>query len=255
MWALGDYAAVAVPFQPAADALVRGVGIVAGQDVLDVATGTGNAAIAAARAGAKVTGLDLTPELFEDARRRAADEGFEIEWIEGDAEDLPFADASFDAVLSVFGAMFAPDQQRTAAELVRVCRAGGTVGVCAWTPDGAFGRMIRLLIASGPPPPPGFKPPGLWGHAEYVAGLFDGLGVELAFEPGRVTFEHDSPEAWVGHLDRVFGPTILAKAALGPAGAWDAVRAELVTLWASLNESPDGRFLVHAEYLTTVARR
>ncbi len=255
MWTLGDYPAVALPFQPAADALVRGVGIGVGQDVLDVATGTGNAAIAAARAGAKVTGLDLTPELFEDARRRAADEGFEIDWIEGDAEALPFADGSFDAVVSVFGAMFAPDQRRTATELVRVCRPGGTVGVCAWTPDGVFGRMVRLLISSGPPPPPGFMPPALWGHEEHVAGLFDGLGVSLEFERGQVPFAHDSPEAWVGHLDRVFGPIILAKAALEPTGAWDAVRAELVGLYASFNQSPDGRFLVQAEYLTTIARR
>jgi hypothetical protein len=151
--------------------------------------------------------------------------------------------------------MFAPDQGRTAAELVRVCRPGGRVGVCAWTPDGVFGRMVRLLIASGPPPPPDFKPPALWGHEEYVAGLFDNLGVELECERGQVTFEHDSPEAWVGHLERVFGPIILAKAALEPTGAWDAVRAELVALYASFNESADGRFLAQADYLTTIARR
>jgi SAM-dependent methyltransferase len=253
MWTLGDYAVLSRPFQPAADELVARVGVGPGQDVLDVATGTGNAAITAAAAGARVVGLDLTPELFEVARRRAADGGFEIDWIEGDAEHLPFADQSFDAVLSVFGAMFAPDQQRTASELVRVCRPGATVGVCAWTPDGAFGRMIRLLIGRGPAPPADFRPPALWGHEEYVAGLFADLGVSLEFERGHVALEHESAEAWVAHLDRVFGPTIMARAALEPTGDWESLRADLVDLYASLDESPDGSFLVRAEYLTTIA--
>jgi SAM-dependent methyltransferase len=255
MWTVGDYADFGARLQPAADRLVERVGVAGGQDVLDVATGTGNAALVAAAAGATVTGLDLTPELFEVARRRAAAAGAQIEWVEGDAEQLPFADASFDRVLSVFGAMFAPDQRRTAEELVRVCRPGGAVGVSSWTPQGVFGQMIFLLISRGPPPPPEFKPPGLWGVEDYVTGLFDGLGVELEFAREQIAFAHDSAEAWVAHLDRVFGPTILAKAALEPAGAWDALRADLVDLYERANESTDGKLLVTAEYLTTIARR
>jgi SAM-dependent methyltransferase len=255
MWTVGDYADFGARLQPAADRLVERVGIGGDAIVLDVATGTGNAALTAAAAGASVTGLDLTPELFDVARQRAATAGLEVAWIEGDAEQLPFADASFDRVLSVFGAMFAPDQRRTAEELVRVCRPGGTIGVCSWTPQGVFGQMILLLMSRTPPPPPGFKPPGLWGVEEYVTGLFDGLGVELEFERGHVVLEHDSAEAWVAHLDRVFGPTILAKAALEPAGAWDALRADLVDLYERANDSSDGKLRVAAEYLTTIARR
>lgn len=255
MWTVGDYGDFGARLQPAADRLVERVGIGGGDVVLDVATGTGNAAMTAAAAGASVTGLDLTPELFDVARQRAAAAGLEIAWVEGDAEQLPFADESFDRVLSVFGAMFAPDQRRTAEELVRVCRPGGTIGLCSWTPQGVFGQMILLLMSRTPPPPPGFKPPGLWGVEEYVTGLFDGLGVELEFERGQVVLEHDSAEAWVAHLDRVFGPTILAKAALEPAGAWDGLRADLVDLYERANESTDGTLRVAAEYLTTIARR
>ena len=167
--------------------------------MLDVATGTGNAAIAAAAAGGLVTGLDLTPELFDAARRRAQAGGWEIEWIAGDAESLPFEDGSFDRVVSVFGAMFAPDHRQTARELVRVCRPGGTIGVCAWTPEGSFGRMIRLIM-SRTPPPPDFKPPALWGNEGYVGGLFDGLGVELAFERRHVDLEDESPAPPHPHL-------------------------------------------------------
>jgi len=241
MWTVGDYADFGARLQPAADRLVERVGVSGGHRVLDVATGTGNAAIVAAATGASVTGLDLTP--------------VQIDWVEGDAEQLPFADASFDRVVSVFGAMFAPDQRRTAEELVRVCRPGGTIGVSSWTPQGAFGRMIILLMSRMPPPPPGFMPPGLWGVDQHVTGLFDGLGVSLEFVREQVMLEHGSAEAWVAGLDRVFGPTILARAALEPVGAWEALRADLVALFEAANESTDGRLRVAAEYLTTVARR
>ncbi|MEA2264907.1 MAG: hypothetical protein QOE27_490 [Solirubrobacteraceae bacterium] len=252
MWQLGEYATFAERLQPASDAVVERIGVKEGQTVLDVATGTGNAAIGAAAAGGRVTGLDLTPELFETGRRRAEAGGWEIEWIAGDAESLPFGDGSFDRVVSVFGAMFAPDHHQTARELVRVCRPGGSIGVCAWTPEGSFGRMIRLIM-SRTPPPPDFKPPALWGNEGYVTGLFDGLGVELAFERRHVDLEDESAEAWVAYLDRVFGPTILARTALEPRGEWESLRAELVDLYDSLNESRDGRLLVRLEYLMTVA--
>lgn len=249
-WTVGDYATFAGRLQPAADALVARLDIGPGQDVLDVATGTGNAAITAAAAGATVTGLDLTPELFDVARQRADAADVQIEWVPGDAEQLPFPDASFDRVLSVFGAMFAPDQARTAAELVRVCRPGGIVGVCCWTPAGVFGQMILKLIASGPPPPEGFKPPGLWGVEQYVGGLFPGRELECTLE--HVFFEDESAEAWVVELERVFGPVILARRELGD--GWDGVRSELVALFDAGNQSGDGHFRVRADYLTTVVR-
>lgn len=256
MWTHGDYAEFAERLQPASDALVERIGVEGGQDVLDVATGTGNAAIAAASAGANVTGLDLTPELFEAARRRAGEGGWEIVWIDGDAEALPFGDASFDRVVSVFGAMFAPDQRRTAAELVRVCRPGGAIGVCSWTPEGVFGQMIRLLVSRTPtPPPPDFKPPALWGNEGYVTTLFEGLGVELEFERGHVDLRDASAEAWVASLDRVFGPFILARAALEPTGGWEELRGEVVELYGSLNQGTDGTLVVPMEYLTAIARR
>jgi SAM-dependent methyltransferase len=254
-WTVGDYATFAGRLQPAADALVARLDIGPGQDVLDVATGTGNAAITAAAAGATVTGLDLTPELFDVARQRADAADVQIEWVPGDAEQLPFPDASFDRVLSVFGAMFAPDQQKTAAELVRVCRPGGTIGVASWTPQGLFGQMVMLLTLRSPqPPPPDFKPPALWGLEDYVGGLFDGLGVELAFERGSIVFDQDSPDAWVTELERDFGPTILLKQALAPSGGWEALRADLVDVFVRANVSTTN-FQAPAEYLTTIARR
>lgn len=254
LWTLGDYPTFAQRLQAASDALVRRAGLHGGQDVLDVATGSGNAAIAAACAGARVTGLDLTPELFDVARRRAAEGAWQIDWIHGDAENLPFDDRSFDGVLSVLGAMFAPDHRRTASELVRVCRSDGTIGVCAWTPEGVFGRMIRLIMSRMPPPPPDFRPPALWGNEEYVTRLFDGLGVALELERHNLAIEHESAEAFVAYMSRVFGPTILAEAALEPTGEWDALRPDLVDLYESLNESADGTLLVPAEYLMTIGR-
>ena len=250
MWALGDYSTFAELLQPAADALVARIGITAGMRVLDVATGTGNAAIAAAAAGGRVTGLDLTPELFDAARGRARLTGVDIDWIEGDAEHLPFPDHSFERVLSVFGAMFAPDHRRAAAELARVLTPGGTIGLCSWTIEGAFGRMIRLMISRQPPASGFVPPPGLWGNPEYVTELFSGLEVTLSFERDHVVFEHDSAETWITYLEQVFGPVIFAKAALQDSGAWDSLRTDLVKLYSSLNEATDGTLRVPAEYLS-----
>lgn len=255
MWTLGDYTNFGELLQPASDALVARIGVTAGMRVLDVATGTGNAAIAAAGAGGRVTGLDLTPELFDEARARARVGGWDIDWIEGDAEHLPFADHSFERVLSVFGVMFAPDHHRAAAELARVLTPGGTIGLCSWTIEGAFGRMIRLMMsrqqsASGFAPPP-----GLWGNQVYVTELFSGLGVTLRFERNHVLFQHDSAETWITYLEQVFGPIIFAKAALQDSGRWDALRTDLVNLYSSLTESTDGSLRVPAEYLTAIVRK
>jgi SAM-dependent methyltransferase len=254
MWNLGDYATFGELLQPAADALVARVGVTAGMRVLDVATGTGNAAVAAAAAGGQVTGLDLTPELFGAARARARAGGWDIDWMEGDAEHLPFADQSFERVLSVFGVMFAPDHRRAAAELARVLAPGGTIGLCSWTIEGAFGRMIRLMMTRQPPA--SFAPPpGLWGNQVHVTELFSGLDVTLSFERAHVVFEHDSAETWITYLERVFGPVIFAKAALQDSGGWDGLRTDLVNLYASLTESTDGSLRVPAEYLIAIVRK
>jgi SAM-dependent methyltransferase len=255
MWTLGDYATFGELLQPAADALVARVSVTAGMRVLDVATGTGNAAIAAAAAGGRVTGLDLTPELFDAARSRARVGGWDIDWIEGDAEHLPFADHSFERVLSVFGVMFAPDHRRAAGELARVLAPGGTIGVCSWTIEGAFGRMIRLMMSRQPPTSGFVPPPGLWGNQGYVTELFSGLDVTMSFERDHVVFQHDSAETWITYLEQVFGPIIFAKAALQESGGWDALRTDLINLYSSLTESTDGSLRVPAEYLTAIVRK
>jgi SAM-dependent methyltransferase len=253
IWAAGDYATVATRIESVSEEVVARVGVEEGTQLLDVATGTGNAALFAAAAGAQVTGLDLTPKLLVTARERAAEAGYEIEFVEGDAQELPFEDDSFDRVTSVFGAMFAPDQARTAAELVRVCRPGGRIGVTAWRPEGLFGRLFKTMASHLPPPPPGFQPPVLWGVEDHVRGLFAPLGAEVEFEPTAVLFEDESLESWMADGESRLPPMVMAKAALEPSGDWDALRAELVTLYEGANEADDGSFRAHAEYLITIA--
>ena len=256
MWSAGDYPDIAKRIQLVADATVEAAGVQAGARVLDVATGSGNAAIAAARRAAHVTGLDLTPELLEAARARAAAEGLEIDFMQGDAEALPFEDDSFDHVTSVFGAMFAPNQEQAAAELLRVVRPGGTVAVAAWTPDGLNGQLFGTLAKHMPPPPEGFKPPILWGMEEPVRALFAGAAeVVSARYPATDSVRAESAAAWVDYTERVLGPTVLAKRALEPSGAWDAARADLIALFERSNVATDGTYLAHPEYLLTVARK
>lgn len=254
MWAAGDYPDIATFLVPAAEDLVERLAPGPGDDVLDVATGSGNAAMVAARRGATVTGLDLTPELLHAARRRADTEGLRIEFVEGDAEELPFPDGSFDCVTSVFGVMFAPRQEVAAAELVRVCRAGGTIGVAAWTPEGGNGQMFAI-VGRHIPPPPGFVPPVLWGAEDHVRGLLEPHGVEVEFSRRSVIFEGESPEAWVTYNERTVGPLVLTKAALEPEGRWEVLRADLIALFDQLNEATDGSLRAQGEYLVTLVRR
>lgn len=247
MWTIGDYAAIAEMIEGASEAAVDRAGAGAGKRVLDVATGTGNAALIAARSGASVTGLDLTPKLIEIATERAREAGLEAEFIVGDAENLPFDDDSFDCVTSVFGVMFAPHQQRAADELRRVCRPGGRIVTCAWTPTGLNGRMFGLIGANMPPPPEGFQPPVLWGTEERVSELF--AGSEVSVETLMVPFEDDSIEEWMARNERVLGPTVMAKEVLEADGKWDSLREELTALYAGANEATDGTMHVEAEYL------
>ncbi len=255
VWASGDWPRFAPIVQAVADSVVEGLGVDAGQDFLDVATGSGNAAIAAARRGARTTGLDLVPELVEAARARAAEEGLEIEFVVGNAEELPFADGSFDRVSSIFGVMFAPRHQQGADELVRVTRPGGSIAVAAWTPEGMNGQMFKTIAEHMPPPPEGFMPPVLWGTEEHVRELFSAPGLEVSCEKRMAEFSWDSVEEWMTHCERNLGPIVTARAALEPQGKWEAVRADLKDLAERFNEADDGTMRTHAEYLLTTVTR
>ena len=202
VWAAGNYPAVAKYIAGAADACVRAAAIGPGEQVLDVACGDGNAAIAAARAGAIVTGVDITPELLDVARAVAP----EIEWVEGDAQDLPFEDDSFDAVLSTFGSMFAPDHRRTAEEMLRVVRPGRRIAIASWTPDGTIGDFFRT-VARHAPPPPG-DPPLLWGTEEHLRELFG----DVETEQQAVRFRFPSAQAAAEFYFENFGPIVMARA-------------------------------------------
>lgn len=254
MWSAGDYPEVARRISSVAELIVERVGAAPGMQLLDVATGSGNVAIPAAQAGAEVTGLDLTPELLEAARRRAAEAGVEVRFIEGDAEELPFEADSFDRVTSCFGVMFAPRQEQAAMELTRVARPGAMIAVAAWTPEGLNGAMFRTVGSYMPPPPPGLDPPVKWGVEDHVRSLLEASGAELSFERHSVTFEHDSVESWIAYNERVLGPSVLAKAALEPQGRYQDLREELVKLYGAANEAEDGGFRAAAEYLLTLAR-
>ena len=212
MWASGDYPSMVETFLlPLGPRLVEACGIGEGMKVLDVAAGTGNASIPAAERGAKVTASDLTPELLEAGKRQA--KGLELEWVEADAENLPFEDESFDVVMSSIGAMFAPHHQDVADELARVCRPGGTIGMLNWTPEGMIGALFRVMGEFAPPPPPGASPPPLWGSEDHVRELF-GDRVEWrtlerdVLEITAFKHAHDYGE----HFKSRYGPTIAARA-------------------------------------------
>jgi SAM-dependent methyltransferase len=214
MWASGDYPSMVDTFLlPLGPRLVEACEIAPGTRVLDVAAGTGNASIPAAQGGARVTASDLTPELFEAGRRRAEGEGVELEWVEADAENLPFEDESFDVVMSSIGVMFAPHHKQAADELVRVCRSGGTIGLLSWTPEGMIGALFRLMGPFAPPPPPGAQPPPLWGSEDHLRELF---GDRVEFRTQRremldiTAFER--PGEYGEHFKARYGPTIVAMA-------------------------------------------
>jgi SAM-dependent methyltransferase len=253
MWASGDFHAVATLIQPVADTLCDAAGLQAGWRVLDVATGSGNAAIAAARCGCEVVGIDYVPALLARGRRRAEAEGVEIELREGDAEAIPFADGGFDAVLSVFGSMFAPDQSRAAAELARVCRPGGRIGLATWTPDGFIGQLLKV-VAGHVPPAPGVASPLLWGSKAYVSALF-GAGVQaLACTERTFTFRFRSAEAFVDYFRTYYGPTLKAFEAVGEDGG-DALAADIVALIRRYAGTAGGPVAIPATWLQTVAVR
>ena len=253
-WASGDFHVVAARIALVAESLVDAADLQAGWRVLDVATGSGNAAIAAARLGATVVGVDYVPSLLARGRVRAEAEGLAVELIEGDAEALPFGDASFDAVTSVFGSMFAPDHSQAAAELLRVTRSGGTIALASWTPDGFIGELFRTTAAHVPPPA-GLQSPLLWGTEEHLRGLF-GDGVEsLAVAERTFTWRFTSAEAFVAFFRRWYGPTVKAFAALEPHAA-EALGRDLVELARRHDRiGTPGALAIPATYAEAIAVR
>jgi SAM-dependent methyltransferase len=254
VWAAGDYPTIALRIEPIAELLCERVGAAPGVALLDVATGTGNVALAAAGAGALVTGLDLTPELLEIARTRAAEADADIQLVEGDAEQLPFADDSFDCVTSCMGVIFAPRHEVAARELIRVARPGARIAFTAWTPDGLIGRSFATIASHMPPPPPELQAPTAWGSEEHVLSLFAGSGAELSFERRRVPLSAPSASALLDEDERALGPAVMLKAALEAQDRYEPLRDDMVAMYDSFNEAGDGGFRAGAEYLLTTAR-
>lgn len=255
IWASGDYAAVADAFVlGVGETAVANAGLEPGIEVLDVAAGSGNAAIPAALAGARVTALDLVPALLAAGAERAQRAGVEIDWVEGDAEALPFPDERFDTVLSVLGVQFAPRHEVTARELVRVTRPAGTIVLACWTPAGFIGQLFKTMSPYLPKPPVGASPPPLWGDEDHVRALFAGTGVELAFASHAASFHGESPAAFVEFMADHYGPVLKARDRLAREGRWDALRSDLVALCERANVAEDG-FRAPSEYLLTLGRK
>lgn len=252
-WADGDYAVIGSTLQLTGEALCEAVDLRAGERVLDVACGNGNAALAAARRWALVTGLDYVPALLARARARAAAEGLSLDLREGDAEDLPFPDGAFDVVLSTFGVMFTPDQARAARELLRVCRRGGRIGLTCWTPDGFIGEVFRV-VGSFVPPPPGLQPPALWGTEARLRELLGAGAGEVRAERRAFAFRYRSPEHWVEVFRAWYGPVRRAFAALAP-DRQAALAEALVAAIARRNQAHDGTMVVPGDYLEVVVVR
>jgi SAM-dependent methyltransferase len=249
-WASGDYHMIGTQIQIVSELLIEALDLRSTERVLDVATGSGNAALAAARRGAIVVGVDYVPALLDRARRRTEAEGLTVEYIDGDAEALPFDDASFDVVSSVFGAMFAPNQEQTASELARVTRSGGRIGLVAHAPDGFIGHLFKA-IGGHVPPPAGLRSPILWGTEERLRELFDGTIVELRLERRHYVFRDRSPQHYIEYWRRYYGPTLKAFDAVGESGR-EALEADLLDLIGRHNRADDGTMVVPSAYLEAV---
>jgi SAM-dependent methyltransferase len=258
MWALGDYPAVAIDVIPElGPTLVAATGVRAGDRVLDVAAGTGNAAVPAALTGAEVVASDLTPELFVAGRQFAARNGVEITWEEGDAEALPYDDASFDVVLSCVGVMFAPHHQIAADELLRVCRPGGRIGLLSWTPTGFVGELFRTMKPYAPPPPPGAQPAPLWGDEDHVRALLGDRVTDVVAKRQTLTSDlFASPEAWKDYWKTVYGPTIAVYRYVGD-NPQDvaALDADLTALATRYDRGTGSTTVMDWEYLLVTARK
>lgn len=257
MWAMGDYDAVATEVIPAlGPVLVEAVGIAAADRVLDIAAGSGNASLPAARTGAQVVATDLTPELLAAGRLHADAAGLSIDWQEADAEALPFPDGTFDVAMSLVGIMFAPHHQPSADELVRVTRSGGRIGLLSWTPEGFIGQMFATMKPYAPPPPPGAQPPPLWGRESHVRELLGDRVTDVRARVGQLTVDvFTTPQDFRDYFKRMYGPTIAVyKALAGEPERAAALDQELVDL-ATRFGFADGATTMDWEYLVVTATR
>jgi ubiquinone/menaquinone biosynthesis C-methylase UbiE len=252
MWASGDFAVIGTTIQIVGELLCEGVDLRAGELVLDVAAGNGNATLAAARRFARVLSTDYVPALLERGRRRAEAEGLDVIFEVADAEALPYPDASFDVVLSTFGVMFAPDHGRAAMELMRVCRPGGRIGLASWTPAGFLGKLFRV-VAGYVPPIPGVRSPLLWGTEAHSQELFAGAAA-ITHTVRHYAFRYRSPEHWVEVFRTYYGPVHKAFAALD-ADRQRALEADLIALLRQSNRGGAAGLVVPGEYLETVITR
>jgi ubiquinone/menaquinone biosynthesis C-methylase UbiE len=253
-WSKGDFSVVAGIVVTAAEELAEALDIVPGERVLDVACGSGNGALAAARrAWGNTVGSDFVPELLARGRERAAAERLDIDFVEGDAAELPFGEAEFDVVMSIFGAMFAPDHAQTAAELMRVCKPGGRIGMANWTPDGFVGEMFLTTAKHAPPPVP-IAPPPLWGTEEHLREVFGGGVSNLEVERRTSVQRFYSADHWLEIFRAYFGPTMLAFERVGAEGE-AALEEDLRELLAKYNRAGERALVVEADYLEVVATR
>jgi SAM-dependent methyltransferase len=252
-WSSGDYGKIAWVTQPLSEVLCDAVDLRPGAEVLDVATGTGHVALAAARRFAQATGVDYVPALLEVARQRAQAEGLHVTFTEGDAENLPVQDASYDYVLSTIGAMFAPNQEKTASELLRAARPGGTIGMINWRPEGFIGELFRT-IGRHVPPPEGLKPAALWGSEERVRELFGDAVSSVTFKDGAITIGFLSPEHFADFFISNYGPTLKASEALDGERK-DAFKRDLVELAQRHNLRTDGTAALDWTYLLVLATK
>ena len=249
-WSSGDYAVVGTTLQIVGEQLCEALDIRAGQRVLDVAAGNGNVSLAAARRGCDVIASDYVPALLDRARERAAAERLQIDFREADAEALPFKDGSFDVVVSTFGVMFTPDQPQAAAEMIRVCKAGGKIGLANWTPEGFIGQLFKT-IGKHLPPPAGVKSPALWGTQTRIEELFGPKAAAITAEPRNFVFRYRSAQHWLDVFKTYYGPLLKAFAGLQPA-AQASLAADVLALIERFNRSGDGSMVVPSEYLEVV---
>jgi ubiquinone/menaquinone biosynthesis C-methylase UbiE len=253
VWATGDFSRVGAGQTLVGELLCEFVKVHSGDQVLDIATGAGNTALAAARRGCVVTGVDFVPALLERGRERAAAERLSVEFRPADAESLPFEDDSFDVVLSTFGAMFAPDPKKAAAEMARVCRPGGKIGMANWTPDGMIGEMFRLN-SRFTPPPPGLEPPSLWGVKAKIEERFGAYAKEIRIQSRTARFRAPSPEDWVKFMRTFFGPTMRTFEALEPPDQ-ERLAKGMADLARQYNQSDNGTMLAEGEYCEVLVVR
>jgi len=252
-WSSGDYAVIGTTLQIVGEDLCEALDLRSNQRVLDVAAGNGNASLAAARRWCDVVATDYVPALLDRARERAEADRLDIEFREADAEALPFADGSFDVVVSTFGVMFTPDQDRAAAELVRVCKNGGKIGLANWTPEGFIGELFKT-IGKHVAPPTGARSPALWGTRPRLAELFESHAASIQSASRHFVFRYRSPEHWLETFKTYYGPVLRTFAALAPPAQLQ-LQHDLMSLIGRFNRSGDGSMVVPSEYLEVVITR